>query len=100
MQKQRTFIKLNFLHAEVFPFGNGDLWWIHSPLFTYEGNSREGFVSIYPEYLLLLSLGFWPILQLDRLWRLLRGWLTHPSYLFLLQDRWQGVLGLAARGCG
>ena len=70
------------------------------PTFYCQLEEFHGVVSAFYLDWLALSLGVWLILQLVRLWRLPRGWLTHSSYLFLLQARWQGVLGLAARGCG
>jgi hypothetical protein len=56
--------------------------------------------ALLPWLVLTLSLEVWLILYLVRLWRPPRRLLTHSSYLFLLQARWQGVLGLAAHGCG
>ena len=100
MQRQRACIWLNNLYAGISWFRN------ETPggrtlgaRFYRQGNSREGCVPFYLDWL-ALSLGFWLILQLVRLWRLPRGLLTHSSYLFLLEARWLLVLELAACDCG
>lgn len=96
MQKKSTFIQLTFLHVGVPTFWE----WrslVGSPLLS--GESQEGICALLPWLVSFIS-RVWLIVQLIRLWRLSRGLHTPSGYLFLLHARWQGVLRLAAWGCG
>lgn len=58
MQKQRVFILVNFLHAGIFPFENGQPWRTHRPSFYCQLEEFHGVVSAFYLGWLALSLGF------------------------------------------
>lgn len=68
------------------------------PTFIVSGISRRNYLPFDFDWL-ALSLGFL-ILQLVMLWRIPRKLLSHFSYLFLLQARWQSVLRMDVCMCG